>query len=208
MIRSLLTLAATSCLLALTCPPIAGGQSALAFAANGSPRVIKSSLSAGLSEQTGQQAGNGKRFGTRDTRNCTLTADNPTAAQLQQIFICASENLVPSSSFGDHLDLVSNVNLQVSKARPYNHATDAYRGIDVTQRVYDVRGSYIHWQCFTWTADPNPMLPQPGKNCYKFPAPTASGIAWRDTFGNWHVTLCCEGGNTLPPYFPPPTSLF
>ena len=164
--------------------------------------TTSSAQSGGLTQQP--PSGNGKRFGTRDTRDCSLAADHPTPAQIQQAFICGEENVVPSSSFGDRIDLVSEVNLQVSKGRPYNMATDAFKGIDVTQRVYDVRGFYIHWQCRTWTADPNPMLPQPGRNCYKFPAPAAIGIAFRDTFGNWHVPVVGEGGDTIH-YFPPPT---
>jgi len=148
--------------------------------------------------------GNGKRFGTRDTRDCALTVDHPTPAQLQQIFTCEMENVVVSASFGDSIDLVSNVALQFSKPRPFNMNTDSFQHVDVTQPVFDARGSYVHWQCWTWTADPNPRLPQPGNNCYKHVAPRASGIAYRDTFGNWHVPMIGEITDTMH-YYPPPT---
>ena len=153
------------------------------------------------------QAGIGAKFNTRDPRDCNLTVDSPSPAQLQQIFICETEVFTPSSSFGDRLSLVSNVSLQFGKARPYNAAMDSARsGIDQTQPVYDARGSYIWWVCFVPQPGAPSTFPQPGRNCFKYVSPGVAGIAFRDTFGEWHVNLCCSPANDGR-YYPPPTDL-
>jgi len=153
------------------------------------------------------QDGIGAKFNTRDPRNCELTVDSPSPAQLQQIFICETEVFTPSSSFGDRLSLVSNVGLQFSKPRRYNAATDsASRGVDPSQPVYDARGSYIWWVCFVPQPGAPATFPQPGRNCFKYVSPGQAGIAYRDTFGEWHVKICCPPANDGR-YYAPPTDL-
>ena len=158
----------------------------------------------------GATPGNGAAFGTRNTRDCALNAASPTGAQLQQAFICEAEVYTPPGSSGAKLDLVSNVALQFSKARPYNPNTDAYEAIDVTQPVFDARGNYVGWTCFVPQTPAYGNAPVPGKNCWKSIGTGVHGIAFRDTFGTWHVKVCCtvsaDGSNIV--YYPPPTNLF
>ena len=155
-----------------------------------------------------QATGNGALFGTRNTRDCGVNTDSPTAAQLQQAFICESEIYTPAGSSGAKLELVSSVNLQFSRSRPYNSNSDTYSGIDVRQPVYDVKGSYVGWTCFEPSSNPYGNAPRAGKNCWKSLGNGVSGIAFRDTFGLWHVKVCCavsaDGSNTV--YYPPPTN--
>lgn len=153
------------------------------------------------------QAGIGAKFGTRDPRDCTLTQDSPSAAQLQQIFICEMEVFTPSSSFGDRLSLVSNVTTQFGRPRAYNATTDSnHTGIDPSQPVYDARGSYIWFECFVPQPGAPSTFPQPGRNCFRHVSPGTAGIAFRDTFGEWHVKLCCSPSPDAH-YYAPPTEL-
>ncbi len=116
----------------------------------------------------------------------------------------------PPGSSRASLDLVSNVALQFSKARPFNAHTDSYQSIDVTQRVFDVRGDYVGWTCFVPVPSSLGNAPVAGKNCWKSIGKGVHGIAFRDTFGTWHVKVCCtvsaDGSNIV--YYPPPTDLF
>jgi hypothetical protein len=161
-------------------------------------------------QQGAAAAGNGAAFGTRNTRDCAVTAASPTPAQFQQAFICETEVYTPPGSSGATIALVSNVNLEFSKGRPYNANTDAYGGIDVTQPVHDARGSYIGWNCYIPSSPAYGNTAIPGKNCMKSLGTHVQGIAFRDTFGNWHVKVCCtvsaDGSNVV--YYPPPTNLY
>jgi hypothetical protein len=155
----------------------------------------------------GAKSGNGAAFGTRNTRDCSLNTASPTGAQLQQAFICETEVYTPPGSSRASLYLVSDVALQFSKGRPYNANTDAFQAIDVTQPVYDARGNYVAWNCFIPQAATQGNAPVAGKNCWKYLGTGVHGIAFRDTFGTWHVNLCCtvsaDGSNIV--YYPPPT---
>jgi hypothetical protein len=161
-------------------------------------------------QTAGTTPGNGAAFGTRNTRDCSLNAASPTGAQLQQAFICEAEVYTSPGSSGASLSLVSNVALQFSKGRPYNANTDAYEAIDVTQPVFDARGNYTSWTCFVPSTPAYANSPVPGKNCWKYLGTGVHGIAFRDTFGTWHVKVCCtvsaDGSNIV--YYPPPTNLF
>ena len=163
-------------------------------------------LSVGLAAQS--SAGTGAKFGTRDPRDCTLTVDSPSGAQLQQIFICEAEAYAPSNSFGDRLFLVSRVNLQFSNPHAFVGSPVAYQNMDTTQPVYDARGSYVWWNCFVPSGDASGNQPRPGHSCFKYLAPAVQGIAFRDTFGEWHVKVCCaahDSGQNGVELFPPPT---
>ena len=143
------------------------------------------------------QTGSGARFGTRDPRTCaSFNANSPTPAQLKQYFICEMEHVTKSSSFGDSISLVTAVNLQFSKSRPFNAMTDAWPSIDVGQPLYDVRGSYTWWNCFL-PGDPKiATVPHQGKNCFKAVGETTKGMCFRDTFGDWHCKVCCTPTTT------------
>jgi hypothetical protein len=153
--------------------------------------------------------GNGAAFGTRNTRDCGTNKDAPSSAELQQVFICEYEFYTPAGTSGAKINLVSNVAMQFSKGRPYNANTDAYSSIDVTQPVHGVRGNYIGWTCFVPTSPAYGNAPQPAKNCWKYLGTGVKGIAFRDTFGSWHVKVCCtvgaDGSSIV--YYPPPTEM-
>ncbi len=99
--------------------------------------------------------------------------------------------MTKSSSFGDSISLVGNINLQFSKSRPFNPSTDAWSGNDVTQRLYDVRGGYTWSTCFLPGNPAAPNVPHLGQNCFRAVGEGTKGACFRDTFGDWHCKVCC-----------------
>jgi hypothetical protein len=119
-------------------------------------------------------------YGSRAPRTCA-NAKAPvkgplTAAQAMQYFICGAEG-----TFGDNLYLVDQVKIEVGKGRPFLSQTDMLTDADVSSLVYPVRGSYVQYQISRLST----VFPNKGKNCSVYPAPHASGLCYRTTFGDW-----------------------
>jgi len=144
------------------------------------------------------QKGSGAKFAARDARTCPSRKEpvkgGPTAAQAKQYVICDLEHMDAAGASGALLYLVANVNIEVGKGRPFNILTDSWPDVDPSQMVYPIRGTYLQWQC-SEPQKPNPAiinLPVVGKNCFKYETPsTASGLSYKDTFGDWHTRICC-----------------
>jgi hypothetical protein len=126
-------------------------------------------------------------FGTREPATCP-DRKGPLDAQTAQKYVtCYLEG-----PYSDKMDLATNVVVQVSAPRTYIHGHDsALEGIDVRQRLYDIRGSYVQYSCLSfpnlaygWTKD---------RNCFKNTVTSATGRCWKDTFGDWHCILAGEG---------------
>jgi len=134
-----------------------------------------------------------------------------TAAQAREYFICGNEKYIRTFSQRAAY-LLSNVNIEVGKGRPFNILTDSYQDIDPSQTVYPIRGSFIAWHCYAPKPDVGPdnfPVPTQGRNCTKSEAKAATGISYKDSFGDWHTMLCCEGHaisetKWMISYFPPP----
>ena len=151
------------------------------------------------------ESGDGKRFGARDPRTCSSKKDPvhgaPTAAQVKQNFICENEKLTRSGSAGDLLYLVSDVNVEIGKGRPFNPLTDSFQNIDPSQMVYPIRGGYVSWQC----AVVGTINGAAGKNCSRNDAPQVAGSCYKDAFGDWHCNMCCTMGSSAKMGYAPPT---
>jgi hypothetical protein len=149
--------------------------------------------------------GDGKRFGARDPRPCQSlkepTRGAPSAAQVKQILSCEAERLQRSGAVGDLLYLVTDVSVEIGKGHPFNILTDSYNSIDPSQTVYPIRGTYTAWQCGVSGSIGAPA----GKNCAKNDAVPMTGNCYKDTFGDWHCTLCCQMGSNQKGGFAPPT---
>src|SRR5690349_14393768 len=63
----------------------------------------------------------------------------PTGEQMTKGFICQEEGI---SGGGDTLHLLTDVIMQVGKARPFQMSTDAWPDSDPSQPVYPVQGGY------------------------------------------------------------------
>ena len=105
-----------------------------------------------------------------------------------------------SGSVGDLLYLVTDVNIEVGKGRPFNPANDSFNSIDPSQLVYPIRGTYVGWQCSVLGS----IGGVAGKNCARSSGPTIGGSCYKDAFGDWHCNLCCYMGSSSKAGFPPP----
>jgi len=129
----------------------------------------------------------GAPFGARDPAVCASrkapAKGAPTAEQAKAYFYCDTELV------NGHLYLVADVKIEVApKARPFNINTDTTGIIDPSQPIYNVRGSYTFYQCI------NPAFATPGqfpagKNCNTSDVTNATGMCYKDTFGDWHCVM-------------------
>jgi hypothetical protein len=123
-------------------------------------------------------------YGSRAPRICANTK-TPTSGpisnvQATQYFICGAEH-----TFGDNLYLVDKVVVEVGKGRPFLPDTDRIPDGDANYPVYPIRGSYVQYIVDRLST----ISPNAGKNCSVFPAPHASGLCYRTTYGNWVCTM-------------------
>ncbi len=86
------------------------------------------------------QTGSAAKFGARDPRTCASLKEPqkgaPTGEQMRKVFICQEEGVTRSET----LHLVTNVTIQVGKARPFSMQTDAWPDSDPSQPIYPVQG--------------------------------------------------------------------
>ena len=132
-------------------------------------------------------AGIGSRYGTRQPKNCASRTDPaegpPSPARARQYFICDAEVEGVTG-----LALVTNVRVEVAPGRTFNYSTDSgHTGIDPKQVVYDIRGSYTHYQCHQPAARENAFART--HNCSAFDEPAAEGLCFKNTFGDWHCRM-------------------
>ncbi|HZR01982.1 MAG TPA: hypothetical protein VFA81_02265 [Burkholderiales bacterium] len=159
------------------------------------------------------QKGAGAQFGARDPRTCASIKEPqkgaPTGEQMRKVFICQEEG-VTNGSGGQTLHLLTDVTMQVGKARPFMMSTDAWPDSDPSKPVYPVRGGYNEWSCGVIGY----MAYQKGHNCWKVEQPHASGICYNNSFGDWvckfldgnakTVTACPGNGGATECMLPPP----
>jgi hypothetical protein len=78
-----------------------------------------------------------------------------------------------------------NVKLEVSKPHLISAAGVVSPDTDLTQPVYDIRGTFDAYSC----APMGDVLYQPGKNCKHYFAANATGLCYKNTFGDWHCVI-------------------
>jgi hypothetical protein len=126
---------------------------------------------------------NQDKYGTRDPATCATRTAPPNAQTAARYFICDAEH-----ESGDAMYLVNNVKVQVApKGRPFNMRTDSWPGVDPSQPIYDIRGSFRNYQCsaknsLSWEN-------HPGQACAYGDQPNATGECYRDTFADWHCKM-------------------
>ena len=128
--------------------------------------------------------GIGAKYGARDPRTCadktSPKSGAPSAAKATEYVICSAE------SVNVYLYLVEDVKVQVSKGRPYNIREDInVPNIDVKVPVYPIRGSFKKYQCDPIRNDRSNL----NRNCNIYTAPNATGLCYKDTFGDWHCGM-------------------
>jgi hypothetical protein len=131
--------------------------------------------------------GVGSHYGTREPTACASRKDplqgGLSPAQAKQYFICDVEAEGASS-----LVLVTNVRIEVAPARGFSVNTDSgHLGIDSQYLVYDIRGSYTHYDCRSSERVKNVFART--HNCSAFDEPAAVGLCFKNTFRDWHCTM-------------------
>jgi hypothetical protein len=161
------------------------------------------------------QNGAGAKFGARDPRTCASKRDPqrgaPTGAQMEKIFACQEESVTQSVGGSNTLHLITDLHMEIGKARPFNMNTDAWDDSDPSKLVYPVRGGYTQWACGVIGEDGNTN----GHNCSKVLQPHSSGICYNNSFGDWvckfmdgnatTVNACPGGGGATECRIPPPS---
>jgi hypothetical protein len=136
------------------------------------------------------QQGIGKTYGSREPQTCDAkkapSTGAPSGDEAKYYVTCHAEHI----SSGD-LFLVSDVKVEVSKGRPFNARTDSMAGIDPVQPVFDIRGSFTGYLCEPLGKMIGAKMygPAAGKNCRAHDEPNATGICYKDTFGDWHCQM-------------------
>ncbi len=128
-------------------------------------------------------AGVGAKYGARDPVTCASRSGPLNAQTAAKFFACDAEQ-----EWSENLYLVTDVKVQVApKGRPFNIRTDSFPQVDPSKPIYDIRGSFRHWQC-----SPRQSLEwdnHPGSACNYGDQPNAIGECYTDTFGDWHCKL-------------------
>lgn len=131
--------------------------------------------------------GPGSRYGTREPKTCASRkepADGaPSTAQAAKYLICEMEGEGVAG-----VALVTHVRIEVAPGRGFNYNTDSgHAGIDPKQIVYDIRGSYTHYECRHASAGESGFART--HNCSAFDEPAAQGLCFKNTFGDWHCAM-------------------
>jgi hypothetical protein len=154
-------------------------------------------------------------YGTaRTPKTCPSRAEPkkgaPSVTQAKMYFTCESERQdgeVGTGTTTSYIRLTDNLTMQVaSRSRPangtdlkYNSSYNGSLGMDTTQPIYDIRGSYDGYVCYDTTR--SSRLYPVGENC-KVSRYTSAGVCFRNTFGDWHCMMqgnSKEIGKKLPP---------
>jgi hypothetical protein len=86
------------------------------------------------------------------------------------------------------LSLLQDVKIEMGASRPFLEQTDAgLPGIDLTARVYPLRGSYTSFFC-----NPINNMSPVGKSCIRSAVPSAQGWCWKTSFGDYKCLM--QGG--------------
>lgn len=128
----------------------------------------------------------GSKYGTREPAKCASMSKPakgpPSNAQALEYLKCTME--IETSG---NLYLLQDLTVQVAqKGRPYNPRAPI-RNIDTDYPVFDIRGSYVRYQCdrvYSGAGGSNV-----GKNCNSYDQPKAEGVCWKTTFGDWGCNM-------------------
>ncbi len=126
----------------------------------------------------------GARYGTPGPRRCSTTTEPRQGAisseQARDYVICGHE--VESNG----LDLFGHVQVQVSRARPYEHVRDSLQDIDPRRPVFDIRGASLVFSCLDPRQMPSSLTR--AQQCTRTQWNSAEGKCYQTTFGDWRCT--------------------
>lgn len=132
------------------------------------------------------KSGIGAKYHSRDPMECANYKEPatgfPSHDQALQYFICQNENV-----FANKLYLLSDVEFEMGKPRQYDRENDAMDvpNIDVSVPVIPIQGSYKTYQIW----EPSAYMQDIGKNCNIDLIEGATGLIYKNSFGEWHVNM-------------------
>ncbi len=94
--------------------------------------------------------------------------------------ICGQEKDYRGGS--ENLFLIGQVQVQVSKGRPYEHIRDSFQQIDPSKPVYDIRGTSVRYSCALPNSYPD------DRRCRRTVDAHDKGICYQTTFNEWKCT--------------------
>lgn len=156
---------------------------------------------AGLVKAMPGKSGIGAKYRSRDPMECAdykEPADGfPSYEQAREYFICQNENV-----FANKLYLVSDVQFEMGKMRPYDRENDAMNvpNIDVSVPVIPIQGSYKTYQIW----EPSEYMQDIGKNCNIDLIQNATGLIYKNSFGEWHVNMGSADSKSIAKGVAPP----
>lgn len=122
-------------------------------------------------------------FQARAPRICSSVTKPPSLSQATIMVQCSMDQI---SVLG--LSLLQDVKIEMGASRPFLEQTDAgLPGIDLTARVYPLRGSYTSFFC-----NPINNMSPVGKSCIRSAVPSAQGWCWKTSFGDYKCLM--QGG--------------
>ena len=135
------------------------------------------------------QNGVGKKYNSRDPRQCSETASKtrvPTVAEAVASVICNTEH----EAGIEMLVLTEDVKVtQIGAGSPYNRNQGGnFADIDVKFLIYPIRGSFRQYNC----SFSNGKTPE--KSCRMLEQPNATGRCYKNGFGQW---LCSMSDGTV-----------
>jgi hypothetical protein len=129
-------------------------------------------------------------FQARNPRVCRQVTTPPTPEEATALVQCAWEASSTMSGFSASLALVTDVQVQMSRPRPFKMEINNPPDVDTSGMVYDLRGQGTSWSC-----SPAQGIYAPGQNCAKNEAvPKGIGECWHTTFGDWKCNMTVGGG--------------
>jgi hypothetical protein len=146
--------------------------------------------------------GNAAAWGARDPGRCTpirLKAA-PSRQQVAAMVRCKHE-LINSGS--GELWLMENLTVTIGARTPFAamYNTFVMEHADVRSAVYPIRGSFTRSICKS-RADAA-IYGNPDLNCYETDVPSASGVCWKTSFGDWRCLLNGASAGRREPTSPP-----
>jgi hypothetical protein len=152
------------------------------------PRLFFIALALLASTVTAQE-GVGAKYGSRNPRTCSSMkepAKGGLSAELATKYTaCGFEKEMN----GNTLYLVENLKVEVGGGTAYKDLPSIHRpgGAEPNAIIYAIRGSYKSYMCGV-VHRTGPLM-NTGKNCRIYDLPKATGICYRDNFGDWGCSL-------------------
>lgn len=153
---------------------------------------------------SGSQArpGDATPWGARDPGACPSIRPKgaPSAAQVMTMLRCRHEMIERD---GGELVLMEKLSVAVGGPMPFVAAYNSWvmPEADTRSQVYPIRGSFTWSHCKT--RHDAGIYGNPDLNCWEADVPTAKGVCWKTTFGDWSCLLSGPSIGRREPTAPP-----